>query len=418
MKKRMPAHAPGRVRDAIVQILSVASGPLSVKEIEERVCRMIGDTPTSSVRSYLRLNASELFVRETRGRYSIRRPEVGARQMELPEIGKEQSGVEPPHSKAEKQSGVEPPHSKDWLSAFRFGKSTLYHADCFDWIERQEDNSIHAVVTDPPYGLHEYTPEQQAKLRNRKGGVWRIPPSFDGHERSPLPRFTTLTAEQLEQLWTFFFQWARTLLPKLVPGAHVIVASNPLVSYIVSGALADAGLERRAEIIRLTMTMRGGDRPKAAHDEYAEVSVMPRSMWEPWVVYRRPAEGRIQDNLRKWKTGGFRRPRKDQPFGDVIASAPTRKNERELAPHPSLKPQAFLRQIIRGVLPLGEGLILDPFAGAGSTLAAAEAVGYRSVGVEKDEYYFRMAREAIPKLAAYTPNGTSTIGKSSAVSTS
>ena len=77
----------------------------------------------------------------------------------------------------------------------------------------------------------------------------------------------------------FFFVWGKLLLPKLVPGAHVVVASNPLVSYIVSTALADSGLERRGEIVRLTMTMRGGDRPKAAHEEFSEVSVMPRSMW-------------------------------------------------------------------------------------------------------------------------------------------
>jgi site-specific DNA-methyltransferase (adenine-specific) len=286
-----------------------------------------------------------------------------------------------------------------WRDPFRVGKATLFHADCFEWLERQPDQSLHAVVTDPPYGLHEYTPDQQAKLRKGKGGVWRIPPSFDGHVRSPLPRFTTLTPDQLGDMRAFFLTWARLMLPKLVPGAHVVVASNPLVSYLVSGALADAGLERRGEVIRLTMTMRGGDRPKAAHEEFAEVSVMPRSMWEPWLVYRKPIEGRVQDNLRKWGTGGFRRPSPDKPFGDVIASSPTRKQERQLAPHPSLKPQAFLRQLVRAVLPLGRGIILDPFAGAGSTLAAAEAVGYESLGVEKDVFFFQMACEAIPKLA-------------------
>jgi site-specific DNA-methyltransferase (adenine-specific) len=198
--------------------------------------------------------------------------------------------------------------------------------------------------------------------------------------------------------------WGRLLIPKLVPGAHVVVASNPLLSYIVSGALADAGLERRGEIVRLTMTMRGGDRPKSAHEDFPEVSVMPRSMWEPWVVYRKPIEGRVQDNLRKWGTGGFRRPSRDKPFGDVILSAPTRATERRLAPHPSLKPQAFLRQLVRAVLPMGKGVVLDPFAGAGSTLAAAEAVGYKSIGVEKDEHFFDMACEAIPKLVQLTPD--------------
>jgi len=45
-------------------------------------------------------------------------------------------------------------------------------------------------------------------------------------------------------------------------------------------------------------------------------------------------------------------------------------------------------------------MVLDPFAGAGSTLAAAEAVGYASIGVEKDPEYFDIARTAARKLAA------------------
>lgn len=284
---------------------------------------------------------------------------------------------------------------------FAFQKSVLHHDDCLVWVKEQSGCSIHAVVTDPPYGLYEYTEEQQTKLRNGKGGVWRIPPSFDGNVRSPLPRFTTLDNRQLAEIGDFFSVWADALMPVLVPGANVVVASNPLVSHIVAMALAQAGLERRGEIIRLTMTMRGGDRPKGAHEEFSEVSVMPRSMWEPWLVFRKPLEGRVQDNLRKWSTGGFRRPSPDKPFGDVIPSAPTRAQERELAPHPSLKPQAFLRQVLRAVLPLGEGVILDPFAGSGSTLAAANAVGYHSVGIEKDRDYFLVAREAIPRLTAY-----------------
>jgi site-specific DNA-methyltransferase (adenine-specific) len=373
-------YSPGLVRDAILAVLSSTPGALSVREIEAGVERLIGPAPTSSVRSYLRLNTPELFVRESRGVYRVRSAPTPV-QGELPGIS-------------------------SWQEPLTVGKARLFHGDCFDWLESQGDGRFHAVVTDPPYGLQEYTPEQQEKLRNRKGGVWRIPPSYDGTMRSPLPRFTTLSKDQLEELRAFFTLWAGLLLPRLVPGAHVIVASNPLLSYLVSIALADAGLERRGEIIRLTMTMRGGDRPKAAHEEFGEVSVMPRSMWEPWLVYRKPLEGRVQDNLRKWGTGGLRRPSKERPFGDVIPSAPTRKEERALAPHPSLKPQAFLRQVVRAVLPLGKGLVLDPFAGSGSTLAAAEAVGYESVGVERDEQYFEMARESIGKLARYAPNGS------------
>ena len=274
MDEQQTRCPPGRVRDAILQVVSLSPRPLKVKEIEEGVRQIIGDAAASSVRSYLRLNTPGLFMRRARGLYAMCAPTTGGIQRELPV-------------------------QQQWREPVRIGRAILHHADCFDWIARQEDSSLHAVVTDPPYGLHEYTPEQQAKLRKGKGGVWRIPPSFDGHVRSPLPRFTTLTREQLAELKTFFGVWARLLMPKLVPGAHVVVASNPLLSYLVSGALAEAGLERRGEVIRLTMTMRGGDRPKSAHDEFPEVSVMPRSMWEPWVVYRKPIEGRVQDNLKR-----------------------------------------------------------------------------------------------------------------------
>lgn len=372
---------PGEIRDAIVAVLKTAPSGATASQIELMVSEQIGHTAPSSVRSYLRLNTPELFERTARGRYIIREED-------------------PPTYMRAKPSNLSVSES------FRHGRAQMFAADCIDWLAGREPNSIHAVVTDPPYGLFEYSAAQIDKMRNGKGGVWRIPPAFDGAKRSPLPRFTVLTSQDHLALEAFFMQWARTLYSVLVPGANVIVASNPLLSYLVSGALARSGLERRGEIVRLVTTMRGGDRPKAAHEEFADVSVMPRSMWEPWLVFRKPLEGRAQDNLRRWKTGGFRRPSRDKPFGDVIVSAPTHKSERAMAQHPSLKPQSFLRQLVRAALPLGEGVVLDPFAGSGSTLAAAEAVGYESIGVEKDVTYFEIARTAISKLSMFrrSPN--------------
>ncbi len=370
------------MRDAIVETLAYRPTGATVAEIAQEVSARIGDTPASSIRSYLRLNTPRLFLQEDRGHYRIREETQATLPLSANAIG----FTATPFSDVARTRVI--------------GNATLIQADCFDWLAGAPANSVEAIVTDPPYGLVEYSEREQEKLRNGRGGVWRIPPSFDGNMRAPLPRFTVLSREDLAELERFFFAWGRLILRVAVPGAQVIVASNPLLSFVVAHAVTRAGFERRGEIIRLTMTMRGGDRPKAAHEEFADVSVMPRSMWEPWLIFRKPIEGRVQDNLRRWKTGGFRRPSKEQPFGDVIASAPTRKEERALAPHPSLKPQAFLRKIVRAALPLGEGTVLDPFAGAGSTLAAAEAIGYRSIGVERDARYFEVAGKAIPKLRA------------------
>ena len=122
-------------------------------------------------------------------------------------------------------------------------------------------------------------------------------------------------------------------------------------------------------------------------------------------MFRKPFSGTVADNLRRWGAGGLRRVSDDEPFRDVIPCSPTRSREKEIAPHPSLKPQRFLRQLVRASLPLGIGIIYDPFAGSASTLAAAEAVGYRALGTERDADYHAMGCKAFPGLVNFQPNG-------------
>ena len=56
------------------------------------------------------------------------------------------------------------------------GQSWILHADCLDWLSRISENCVHAVVTDPPYGVKEYDVDQLEKRANGNGGIWRIPP--------------------------------------------------------------------------------------------------------------------------------------------------------------------------------------------------------------------------------------------------
>ena len=357
------------LQEDIVECLRHSESDFSAQDAIDALCAYGRIALLSSVRSCLSSNTPKVFERVSRGRYRLAH-----------------------------QSALRTAKKPAATAAF-YGRAALYHVDCFEWLQKRKAQSIHAVVTDPPYGLLEYSQKEQIKLRAGKGGVWRIPPSFDGHKRSPLPRFTVLDENHHAALRAFFERLSVQLLRVCVPGANIIVASNPLFAHLVAGAMVEGGLELRGTIVRLVMTMRGGDRPKNAHEEFPDVSVMPRSQWEPWLVFRKPIEGRVQDNLRKWGTGGFRRISRDQPFGDVIKSAPTPSSERKIAPHPSLKPQAFMRQIVRGCLPLGKGIVFDPFAGAASTLAAANAVGYESIGTEIDPAYVEIAGSAMQKLS-------------------
>ena len=122
------------------------------------------------------------------------------------------------------------------------GGSLIVHADCFEWLQRIPEQSLHAIVTDPPYGVKEYELDQIEKRTAGKGGIWRIPPALDGNTRSPLPRFTALNDKEREVLREFFVLWGRTLIPALRPGAHVFIASNSFLSQMVFTALVEGGL--------------------------------------------------------------------------------------------------------------------------------------------------------------------------------
>ena len=288
-----------------------------------------------------------------------------------------------------------------------YSNSLMVHGDCFDWLRRIPDEFIHAVVTDPPYGVKEYQLEEIERMRNGGAGVWRIPPAFDGNVRSPLPRFTALEPHERDTLRRFFREWAGCLLPKLKPGAHVFVACNAFMSQLVFSSLIEGGLEFRTEIIRLVQTLRGGDRPKLGEKEFPDVCSLPRGGYEPWGLFRKPwPKGMtVRQCLNQHATGGLRRRPDGRPFFDVIPSERTPRHERNIANHPSLKPQSFVRQLVYAALPLGEGVVVDPFMGAGSTVAAAEAVGYRCIGIERYANYYNLAVEAVKSFKALGTNG-------------
>jgi site-specific DNA-methyltransferase (adenine-specific) len=67
--------------------------------------------------------------------------------------------------------------------------------------------------------------------------------------------------------------------------------------------------------------------------------------------------------------------------------------------HPTVKPLALMRYLCRLITPPG-GLVLDPFAGSGSTLIAAVEEGFEAVGIERDEAYAEIARQRLAPVRA------------------
>jgi DNA modification methylase len=69
--------------------------------------------------------------------------------------------------------------------------------------------------------------------------------------------------------------------------------------------------------------------------------------------------------------------------------------------HPTVKPTDVMRWLVRLVTPPG-GVVLDPFAGSGSTLVAARAEGVRSIGIEREDEYAEIIAARLSQLSLFS----------------
>jgi hypothetical protein len=80
----------------------------------------------------------------------------------------------------------------------------------------------------------------------------------------------------------------------------------------------------------------------------------------------------------------------DRPSGQSMQRLDGRAPRVVKNSHPTVKPLKLMRYLCRLVTPPG-GLVLDPFAGSGSTGVAAKQEGFRFVGIEREREYADIA---------------------------
>jgi len=327
----------------------------------------------------------------------------------------------------------------------------LRQGDCLDALKQWPDNSVDAIVTDPPYGLNASEPDILKVLRHWLAGE----------------RYEHRAAGFMGKKWDAFVPdpdvW-RQCLRILKPGGHIVASGSARTYDLLTIGLRIAGFEIRTTVAwaygnglsashglgqsveKLITTGRtaraprdfGGESRKRFNgtgkgswiadsgdqialttpeaQQWSGWGTRMRPAFEPIVIARKPLElSTVPANVLKHGTGALNMTgcaviapgEKDrQPAtlvhdgsDDIIELFPTgaarffyvakpRDEERAVSDHPTMKPVALMRWLCRLVTP-PNGIVVDPYAGSGTTGEAIVLEGFRGMLIEREEKYCR-----------------------------
>jgi DNA modification methylase len=311
----------------------------------------------------------------------------------------------------------------------------LLEGNALALLTKLPDNALDAVVTDPPYGIGFHAESWDGADIRRVAGA-------DGERLSPGTAFA---------VWTK--QWALECLRVLKPGGHLLAFGAPRTFHRLTVGIEDGGFEIRDVVLWL----HAQGAPKTRKLPGGRATQL-KPAYEPVLLARKPLAGATQRNVEAWGTGALNveaarsgdywpapltlshastctgdgcsddcpsllidQLRPDLRPSRLFFSAKATKAEREAGcdelplrddllysrpsprfrrnVHPTVKPLSLMRWLVRLAVP-EDGLVLDPFAGSGSTGAAALLEGRCFIGIEREGDYVDIACARLTHSAA------------------
>jgi site-specific DNA-methyltransferase (adenine-specific) len=228
---------------------------------------------------------------------------------------------------------------------------TLHHGDCLEVMAQLSAGSIGAVLTDPPYssgGRRENARSiRKTMLRSEKDDDW-----IHGDAMS--------TQGFIWLMRQCGLQWRRILMP----GGHALAFIDWRMAPNLAAALESADLRQHPILVWDKAAFGMGTIFRNQHEFIVHMSA------------GNPIEPQRRD------------------VGNVLRFSAVHESQRV---HPTEKPVKLLHTLLSVVTPPA-GLVLDPFAGAGSVLIAARDLGMRAIGIDSDERWCEQAARRLSQM--------------------
>lgn len=277
----------------------------------------------------------------------------------------------------------------------------IWSGDCREVLKGLEANSVHFVLTDPPYFLDgmgaDWNDRRIRKSAAKAGVVGGLPVGmrFDKRQGIALQSFIGEVSRELHRL--------------LMPGGFFVCFSQPRLFHRLAVGIEDAGFEMRDMLVwryskraqakafsqnhfieRMNISVAEKARLKASLEGRKTPQLRPQ--FEAMALAQKPREGTFVENWDRWRVGLV--DMRQTLDGKTPSTVMSVEKSRAVEDHPTPKPLLLLSHLIRLFTCKGQ-VVLDPFIGSGSTAFAAQNEGRRCIGIEIEPSYVELAQRQL-----------------------
>lgn len=274
--------------------------------------------------------------------------------------------------------------------------------DCREVMKSLPENYVSACITDPPYNYefigHRWDDSEIQRrikrINNKKNKtlVKNIPygSGLAGGVRNE--KWYQRNRNNILDYEKWCFEWGEELFRICKPGATILVFNSTRTVAHVQVALENAGFYARDILVykRPSGIPKGVNikqqLEKKGYENYQKWDGWHsclRNEWEAICVLQKPLVNNYLETLLEYGTGLFYTKENFGGFQSNILDSIQREKAEDFNVHCTVKPIALMRKLVEIFVPrLEDSILIDPFAGSGTTLLAAKELGISYVGVE------------------------------------
>ncbi len=294
-------------------------------------------------------------------------------------------------------------------------KNQILTGDCRSLLRDFPPESISGCITDPPYNYefigHKWNAAEVERrlerIKDSKTIVKNIPygSGLAGGVRNS--RWYERVRENILDYENWCFEWATEVFRVCKPGAAVATFNSTRTMAHIQVALERAGFYARDCIayrrssgiprgLNLQAKLRKKGLANADAEEWEGWHSCFRNEWEAIVLVQKPLLNNYVETVMQYGIGLFHTAKKQGSFqSNIIENIPRERNGHYNV-HCTVKPLALMEKLVDLLVPASEEhIVLDPFAGSGTTLLAARNLGRSYVGIEIVPQYVRIVKKRL-----------------------